>query len=86
MAAMSPLEAEILLWYKSRAAEYPKFVNGEATEFYLGLLNQFLDDGLLTVTGSETNVCANLKLTLKGHCLVDAMLSLPMPENKWVMP
>lgn len=81
---MSPFEIKILLHIYTTPAEFP--LSERSVPLHRETTSRFMDDGLITASG----VCCQdehpFKLTERGRVYLDAMMSLPLPEQRWVMP
>jgi hypothetical protein len=85
---MTPLEVDIALWYYARPGDYGKGngdnnFNAPAVQ---AALARFVDAGLLRRNVPNTDLPQEYTSTEGLRVYVDALCSVPWPEQKWVMP
>lgn len=82
---MSPLEIEILLWYRVRGTD---FRDGDfRSPVVRQTINRFRDeDYLLEKVPQTPGVYATYRLTDRGNAFVTAILALPLPVCRWEIP
>jgi hypothetical protein len=89
MRSVTPHELEILLFYYYSAADYR---NGDYPPATKLAIERFLEAGLLTHQGfcierfDDGNLRSRWSVTEKGRAYVEAILSMPFPEQIWVVP
>lgn len=79
---MSPLQLQILLHYRGSATDFREgdFSAPSVRE----AIDWFKFEGMLAETNGDGYAC--YRLTQRANVYIDAMLELPFPEQKWVMP
>lgn len=81
---MTPLQIQMMLHYYTRNEPYavrePAHANSGAVHTQRLCL---ITDEMLT-TDPTSDSC--FKVTERGHAYVDALMGLPLPIKKWVMP
>lgn len=85
---MTPLEIDIIMHYYCRADDYREgdFTAPAVRE----TINRFRDElGLLEPNKRDRQFCepsAAYQLTERGRVFIDALMKVPLPVQKWVMP
>ncbi len=93
---MTPLQLEILLHYYTSPEDYPGVsgmrMNG-SSEGHGGMkrggasaLKRIQNHGLISATGTGSNVNPFYRITNKGICYVTALLNTPLPVQRWHIP
>lgn len=85
---MTPLEIDILLWYHTRAVDYRE------GDFSAPAVRQTIDNfrdvlGLLQAVAPDERLDGDYRtyrLTERGRVYLDALMDLPLPEQRWVVP
>lgn len=83
---MSPIEISIALWYYCRVGDYGRF-NGDNNfdaPAVQSAIKGFVDKGLL-IANPAPNECI-YRGTDALNVYVDALCSVPLPVQRWVMP
>lgn len=82
---MSPLEIEILLWYRARGTD---FRDGDfRAPAVREAIDRFRDKDDLLEKGLQTpGSYAAYRLTDRGNAFVAAILALPLPICRWEIP
>lgn len=81
MNAQSPLELAILLHYYCLPGDYPRLEGNDAVK---RIIEKFVKAGLLVGwNGKDQKYEAN-RPALEVY--VNALLSVPFPEQKWIIP
>ena len=79
---MTPLEIEIILHYYTRPGDYR---NGDfSAPAVKNAIDWFCQTGMLEL--KEISTKGDYDLTDRGQAYVDALMALPLPEKRWIMP
>lgn len=83
---MTPLQIEILLHYYTRTDDYRE--GDFSAPAVCEAINDFRDRPDGPLISQEQVICrhACYALTERGKVFVEAILSLPLPVQEWVMP
>lgn len=79
---LTPLQLEVLLHTYYSPSRYPR-MSGPAKE----AIDLFVDCGIFFEVAEQAEVnYSGLSVTEKGKAWVEAILSVPMPVQKWEIP
>ena len=81
---MTPFELDILLHYYSIAEDHP--VVNRKPPIWPETRKAFLDEGLMELVPMGEVRWATYRLTERGQAYIKAILEVPLPVKKWVMP
>lgn len=84
---MSPLQIEILLWYRARMVDYRE--GDFSAPAVRAAIDDFRDRSELLAKNphaGEGGDFRTYRLTDRGDAFVDAILSLPLPVCRWEIP
>jgi hypothetical protein len=81
---MSPLALKVLLHYYTTPAQFDK---NKAHDLEIEAIEGFIRDGLLRDReGAAPEGYDRLEITEKGTAYCEAILNLPLPIMKWLIP
>ena len=83
---MTPFELDILLHYYAICEDHPVVRNNPP--IWKGTRDAFIETGLMEVRleNDPHYQCCTYRLTERGNAYIEAVLSVPLPVQKWVMP
>ncbi len=84
---MTPYEIDLILWYYSRAEDHPDVKRDPP--IFQPTMRAFLHDELLRYlaeTERHQKHPMSYEITERGQAYVEALMRVPLPVQRWVMP